>query len=306
MKHSIKPILFVTLSALLGSLFFSSCRRPASMEESGTQHTPDATSSLSTPSSTATLETTASPKIGWVEVGGKHYYYGEPDVMSTGWVVIEDVPRYFRDDGSMATGRVDIEGKTHFFGSDGTEFLMVNPWNIMPEGYVPEIKAINDWQYVDAACYEPLMQMLEACRGAGLEPYVASAYRTHGDQQWLYQNKVNRLITEGHSREDAEKLAATVIAIPGTSEHELGLALDLVDNSYRNLDEAQENCPVQKWLMENSWKYGFILRYPNGKSDITGIIYEPWHYRYVGTTIASEIYASGLCLEEYIESLTTE
>ena len=119
MKHSIKPILFVTLSVLIVTLLFSSCRRPASMEESATQSTPTATTSLSAPSSTATLETTASPKIGWVEVGGKHYYYGEPDVMSTGWVVIEDTQRFFRDDGSMATGRVEIDGKTHFFGSDG-------------------------------------------------------------------------------------------------------------------------------------------------------------------------------------------
>ncbi len=306
MKNSYKSILFVCIAALIGTMFLSSCRRPSSAEESGTQSTSSATTSLPTASSSATFETTASPKIGWVEVDGKHYYYEEPDVMSTGWVVIEDISHYFREDGSMATGRVEIDGKIHFFSSDGTEFLMVNPWNFMPEGYVPEIKAINDWQYVDAVCYEPLMKMLEDCREAGLEPYVSSAYRTHGDQQWLYQNKINRLIAEGHSQEDAEKLAGTVVAIPGTSEHELGLALDLVDNGYRDLDDAQENSPVQEWLMENSWKYGFILRYPNGKSDITGIIYEPWHYRYVGTTIASEIYASGLCLEEYIDSLTTE
>ena len=101
-------------------------------------------------------------------------------------------------------------------------------------------------------------------------------------------------------------LAGTVVAVPGTSEHELDLAFDLVDDSYRNLDDAQEETPVQKWLMENSWEYGFILRYPNSKSDVTGIIYEPWHYRYVGKHIAKEIYNSGLCLEEYLDSLTFE
>ena len=147
------------------------------------------------------------------------------------------------------------------------------------------------------------MEMLDACRAAGLEPYVASAYRTHSDQIYLHNNKIQRLINEGYSEAEAKVLAGTVVAVPGTSEHELGLALDLVDYSYRNLDEAQENTAVQKWLKENSWKYGFILRYPNDKSQITGIIYEPWHYRYVGKAAAKEIYESGLCLEEYLESL---
>ena len=93
----------------------------------------------------------------------------------------------------------------------------------------------------------------------------------------------------------------TVVALPGTSEHQTGLALDIVDAGYQELDEAQENTPVQQWLMRNSWRYGFILRYPTGKSNITGIIYEPWHYRYVGRDAARAIYESGLCLEEYLE-----
>ena len=93
----------------------------------------------------------------------------------------------------------------------------------------------------------------------------------------------------------------TVVALPGTSEHQLGLALDLVDESYQNLDEGQENTKVQKWLMQNSWRYGFILRYPNDKSSVTGIIYEPWHYRYLGRDMARDVYESGLCLEEFLE-----
>ena len=103
------------------------------------------------------------------------------------------------------------------------------------------------------------------------------------------------------SPEQARSEAATVVAVPGTSEHHLGLALDIVDAGYPFLTEEQEETPVQKWLIENSWKYGFILRYPSGKSDITGIIYEPWHYRYVGREVAAEVYASGLCFEEYLD-----
>ena len=93
----------------------------------------------------------------------------------------------------------------------------------------------------------------------------------------------------------------TVVALPGTSEHQLGLALDLVDESYQNLDEGQENTKVQKWLMQNSWRYGFILRYPTDKSSVTGIIYEPWHYRYLGRDMARDVYESGLCLEEFLK-----
>ena len=107
-------------------------------------------------------------------------------------------------------------------------------------------------------------------------------------------------MAQGLSQDDAETEAAKVVAVPGTSEHQLGLALDIVDLNNQNLDESQESTPVQKWLMEHSWEYGFILRYPNEKSEITGIIYEPWHYRYVGVDAASEIHKLGVCLEEYL------
>ena len=92
------------------------------------------------------------------------------------------------------------------------------------------------------------------------------------------------------------------MAVPGTSEHQLGLALDIVDRSNQNLDESQEDTAVQQWLMKHSWEYGFILRFPTGKSDVTGIIYEPWHYRYVGKEAAKEIYDRGICLEEYLDA----
>ncbi len=258
------------------------------------------------PNDTIIQETPAPPKLGWIEENGLRYYYAAEDVMSTGWVEIDERSYYFLPDGSMATGKVEIDGQTRFFAHDGSELLLANPWNFIPEDHVPEIVCFNGWQYVSVECYDALMSMLDGCREAGLTPYVASAYRTHGDQRYLYNNKIQRLINEGYSVEDANKLAGTVVAVPGTSEHELGLALDLVDYNYRNLDEAQENTPVQQWFMAHCWEYGFILRYPNDKSDITGIIYEPWHYRYVGKTIAEEIYKTGVCLEEYLDALTRE
>ena len=108
-------------------------------------------------------------------------------------------------------------------------------------------------------------------------------------------------MAQGYSEEEARTETAKNIAIPGTSEHQLGLAVDIVDKNYQILDETQEDTAVQKWLMENSWRYGFILRYPTDKSDITGIVYEPWHYRYVGKEAAEAIYNEGICLEEYLE-----
>jgi D-alanyl-D-alanine carboxypeptidase len=104
----------------------------------------------------------------------------------------------------------------------------------------------------------------------------------------------------GISYDEAYTAAATVVAIPGTSEHNLGLAVDICAEDYQVLDDAQADTPEQQWLMEHCADYGFILRYPQGKEDQTGIIWEPWHYRYVGVEAAQEITSSGLCLEEYL------
>ena len=188
-----------------------------------------------------------------------------------------------------------------------TELLtLVNPWHAMEEDYVPQLRQVT-WgleedQFMDVRAAEPLLQMIADCEAAGNEPLVISGYRTMVKQTALYRNKVRRLIEEeGVAPEDAPALAATAVAYPGTSEHQLGLAADIIDYHYPYLNEEQENMPTQQWLMEHCWDYGFILRYPNGSSDITGIIYEPWHYRYVGVEIAQEIRDSGLTLEEYLE-----
>ena len=99
---------------------------------------------------------------------------------------------------------------------------------------------------------------------------------------------------------DAEMMARELVAYPGTSEHQLGLALDLVDARHVKLDSSQENTKAYKWLYEHCAEYGFIVRYPNGKTDITGIIYEPWHFRYVGVEAATYMVEHNLCLEEFV------
>lgn len=181
--------------------------------------------------------------------------------------------------------------------------ILVNRWHPLDSDYTPELTALSDGTQVDKRCVQELITMLEDCNNAGFSPYICSAYRTIEKQQELYDNKVQRLINDGWPEHLAQERAATEVARPGTSEHHLGLALDIIDSGYTVLDEEQENTPTQRWLIENSWKYGFILRYPEGKSEVTGIIYEPWHYRYVGMEAAAAIHRSGLCLEEYLESI---
>ncbi len=177
--------------------------------------------------------------------------------------------------------------------------LLVNPWNSIPEGYAPTLRMVDESHAMDERCADALLQMVADCRAAGMHPYICSAYRTQEYQQGLFDNKVLRVIISGVDPEEAPAVAAQSVAVPGTSEHQLGLAVDIIDEYYTNLDRGQEDTDTQQWLMENCWRYGFILRYPNGTTEKTGIIYEPWHYRYVGE-FAEEIHNSGLVFEDYI------
>ena len=247
---------------------------------------------------------------GWLDLDGKRYYLDEDGLTLSGWQEVEGVTRYFREDGSMARGEEEIDGVKRFFTSTGVEILVANPWNYLPEGYEVELVDLSvhystEGQQIAASIYDALIEMMDDCNElSGARCCVVSGYRTHEYQTDSYESLVWDLIyNEGKSEEDARAEAATRIAIPGTSEHQLGLAADIIDTELWSLEQEQENLPAQKWLMEHCWEYGFILRYPNGKTDSTGIIYEPWHYRYVGLELAKELHESGLTLEEYLESL---
>ncbi len=232
----------------------------------------------------------------------------ESDELTYGWFKWDGKQYYILENGGVATGKVEIDGKIRYFSDKGEHILLANPWNYIPDDYDPDLVelsksiAVEDC-YVERSCYDDLLAMLRDCNEECPSVCVVSGYRTHDYQTRSYERKVNFYMDSGYERAEAERLAGMVIAKPGTSEHQLGLAVDIVDTRHWALDEVQADLPAQKWLMENSWKYGFILRYPNDKSEITGIIYEPWHYRYVGKEIAEEIHKSGLTLEEYLENL---
>ena len=181
--------------------------------------------------------------------------------------------------------------------------ILVNPWNEIPSDYKVRLRETELGYEIDVRCADALEEMLSACRQAGGSPRLCSAYRTQEYQQMLYNNKVSRVLATGCGYEAALVEAATAVAVPGTSEHQLGLAADIIDMWYTNLDAWQQYTWTQQWLMENSWHYGFILRYPEGTSEITGIIFEPWHYRYVGTDTAAEVHKLGVTFEEYLEMM---
>ena len=206
-----------------------------------------------------------------------------------------------KEDSLISTSQGTVETPT--VNASDWNLLLVNPWNKIPDDFSVELTQLKDGHAIDERAYPDLQDMMDAMRTEGLSPFICSSYRTNEKQQTLYNNKVSEYLAEGYRQSEAEAEASRWVAVPGTSEHQTGLAVDIVDMNYQLLDEQQEDTAVQKWLMKNSYQYGFILRYPSDKSEITGIYYEPWHYRYVGKEAAKEIYEQGICFEEYLDTL---
>ncbi len=179
--------------------------------------------------------------------------------------------------------------------------LLVNPWNGLTREQLDDESRLvyaENGEYVDERIYDQLMALIDAASDYGL--YVTSGYRSYDTQEYLYNNKVDRVMAEGYSYEESLDIAATVVARPGTSEHHTGLAVDFLHNECWELEEYWEDSEAFDWMMEHCADYGFILRYPKESQHITGVIYEPWHYRYVGVEAAQAIMSQGITLEEYL------
>lgn len=183
------------------------------------------------------------------------------------------------------------------------KLILVNKENYLPDNYEVKLKTINGNMKVDERIYNDLKNMLNDAKKENLDLLICSSYRSTSKQKKLFNDKIKEYKNKGYSDEEAYKEASYWVLIPGTSEHETGLSVDIVSIDNQVLDENQEKTKEQKWLIENSYKYGFILRYPTNKKDITGVNYEPWHYRYVGKENALQIKKLNVCLEEYIEIL---
>ena len=202
---------------------------------------------------------------------------------------------------------VDLETASPQTGQDEIPLPEELPWNLrlvnkdnpLPRDFSVETAEAAEGQ-LDSRAASALSQMVSDMEAQGLSPVVCSSFRTWEEQEALHQNKVNRLLSQGYSLASAEEEASRWVVPAGTSEHQLGLAADIVAADYQVLEEEQENTPEQQWLMAHGQEYGFILRYPRDKQGLTGVGYEPWHYRYVGVEAAQEIMSQGLCLEEYL------
>ena len=184
---------------------------------------------------------------------------------------------------------------------DDWRLVLVNKQNPVPEGFDVKLANINNSMYADERIINDIYRMVDAASDDGVDLMICSAYRSYDRQRTLFNNKINKLMREGMTYLEAYKVGSMNVTVPGTSEHHLGLALDILTGSYTAMDDGFGDTKAGKWLAENSADYGFILRYPKGKEDITGIVYEPWHFRYVGVPYAKDITQKGVCLEEYLK-----
>ncbi len=184
---------------------------------------------------------------------------------------------------------------------DDWHLMLVNKQNPVPEDFEVNLANINDSMMADERIIADIYEMMEAAEDDGVSLMICSAYRSYDRQKTLFNNKINKLMKEGMTYLEAYKVGSMNVTVPGTSEHHLGLALDILTGSYTEMDDGFGDTEAGKWLAENAPDYGFILRYPKGKEEITGIVYEPWHFRYVGRKYSKDITEKGVCLEEYLK-----
>lgn len=189
------------------------------------------------------------------------------------------------------------------------QLVLVNGDNLLSDKFQPKLTDIGDGKQFDKRAAKSLLRMIADGQKAGHDLYICSAYRDDSYQTRLFARQVEKQRAAGKSRKQARRAAARVVAQPGTSEHATGLAADIVNTQYSekysSLTRGFENTKAFHWLKKHCTDYGFVLRYPEDKTEITGVIYEPWHFRYVGITAAHTMQQEGLCLEEYLGKVSS-
>ena len=173
------------------------------------------------------------------------------------------------------------------------ELTLVNAQHSIGEA-VPDLAELEGGRYFDARAVDALRDFIAGARAEGLSVCLSSAYRSYNEQTYLFNRKVSQCGGD-------EAAAARIVNRPGTSEHQLGLCADITDKFYEVKTQALEKTALYQWMYAHCQDYGFILRYPADKQDITGVMYEPWHFRYVGKEAAAYIMENGLCLEEFLD-----
>jgi D-alanyl-D-alanine carboxypeptidase len=183
------------------------------------------------------------------------------------------------------------------------QLILVNKQHPIPTDYTFTAEVIKGSMKCDARIISELRKMMKAAQQDGINLVVSSSYRDYDRQTYVFNRKIDYYMEKGYSYLEAYKLASITVTVPDASEHQIGLALDITSTTYSNLEVEFGDTRAGKWLAAHCAEYGFILRYPLGKEDITGIQYEPWHFRYVGKTAATEIMDRGITLEEFVAEL---
>lgn len=202
-----------------------------------------------------------------------------------------------------AVKQENVFEKADAFDKNDWRLILVNKQHPVPKDYTVELETIKGNMKCDARIIGDLIAMFQAADADGVNLAVCSPYRDLARQEWLFERKIKTYMKNGLSYIEAYSLASQIVMVPGASEHQLGLAIDINCDTYTSLDEGFADTKAGKWLAEHCAEYGFILRYPLGREEITGVEYEPWHFRYVGKEAATVIMEQGICLEEFIEGL---
>lgn len=186
---------------------------------------------------------------------------------------------------------------------DDWQLVLVNKQHPVPDDYTFTLGKIKGTMKCDVRIIDDLMDMMQAAKEDGIKLVVCSPYRDYNRQTVLFNRKIDHYMEKGYSYLEAYRISSMTVTVPGASEHQIGLALDIVSTTYSELEIDFGKTEAGIWLKEHCAEYGFILRYPLGKEYITGIQYEPWHFRYVGKEAAANIMERGITLEEFLDEL---
>lgn len=195
----------------------------------------------------------------------------------------------------------DIQLIPFYVDLEDVKYVLVNDSKPLPQDYEPDLVETRNGKMVHKEIKAPLEEMIDDAEEEGLHLIICSAYRDLEAQAKLVEKSIAKHMKEGHGYTEAFWRAGRYLEMVGRSEHHTGLAVDLVGIAYQNLDEGHADTPEGIWLNEHAHEYGFILRYPKDKEEITGILYESWHFRYVGRQAAAFMKEEGLCMEEFLD-----
>lgn len=223
-------------------------------------------------------------------------------------VSADEIDQYSLEDilqaNEVSTGmKSTVSSTATHLSKDDWQLVLVNKQHPVPDDYTFTLGTIKGTMKCDVRIIDDLMAMMQAAKADGINLVICSPYRDYNRQTVLFNRKIDYYMDKGYSYMESYKLASMTVTVPGASEHQIGLALDIVSTSYSALETGFGDTKAGQWLKENCDQYGFILRYPRGKEYITGIQYEPWHFRYVGKEAASTIMERGITLEEFLEEL---